>query len=78
MKKSVWIPLLATTCVVAGAVAGAYLIMKKREKELAAAEGAVVCPDICLEDCDCQEPAAECECCCEGPAAEPAPAEPAE
>ena len=35
MKKAVWIPLLATSCTMIGAVAGAFLIMMKREKEMA-------------------------------------------
>ena len=35
MKKAVWIPLLATGCTMIGAVAGAFLIMMKREKEMA-------------------------------------------
>ena len=35
MKKAVWIPLLATGCTLIGAVAGAFFIMMKREKEMA-------------------------------------------
>ncbi len=46
MKKSVWIPLLATTCVVAGAVAGAYAVMMKREKEMAEYEQMLIRQDI--------------------------------
>ncbi len=46
MKKSVWIPLLATTCAVAGAVAGAYAVMMKREKELAEYEQMLIHQDL--------------------------------
>ncbi len=46
MKKSVWIPLLATTCAVAGAVAGAYAVMMKREKEMAEYEQMLIRQDI--------------------------------
>lgn len=46
MKKSVWIPMLAAGCVVAGAVAGAYAVMMKREKELAEYEQMLIRQDI--------------------------------
>lgn len=46
MKKSVWIPLLATTCALVGAVAGAYAVMMKREKEMAEYEQMLIRQDI--------------------------------
>ena len=46
MKKSVWIPLLATACAMAGAVAGAYAVMMKREKEMAEYEQMLIRQDI--------------------------------
>ncbi len=59
MKKSVWIPLLATACVVAGAAAGAYIILKKREKELAEYDQMIIDQDIPVAEWTAEELAAE-------------------
>lgn len=68
MKKAVWISLLTTLVAVVGAVIGAYIVLLRRDKEMAEYEQMVIRQDIPDAKWDTEEDA-------ETPAEEPTDAE---
>lgn len=68
MKKAVWISLLTTLVAVVGAVIGAYIVLLRRDKEMAEYEQMVIRQDIPDAKWDAEEDA-------ETPAEEPTDAE---